>query len=126
MTHRSHLITGVVAVFATALVNSPSRLRGQRPRLRQIAAVTPAELHLGQPGGSDDSIARAGDATGPGRHAHGRRRHTRYTQTVNGVSIYGADVARQTDEKGLTVSIFGEVYEGVSIYDTLAEHRSRA
>jgi len=37
---------------------------------------------------------------------------------VNGVSIYGADVARQTDEKGLTVSIFGDVYEGVSISTT--------
>jgi len=119
MTHRSHLITGVVAVFATALVSSPSRLRGQEPRLRQIAAVTPAEL---RPWDSQvDRMIRS-------RELEMRldredtlmagRRHTRYTQTVNGVSIYGADVARQTDEKGLTVSIFGDVYEGVSISTT--------
>ena len=119
MTHRSHLITGVVAVFATALVSSPSRLRGQEPGLRQIAAVTPAEL---RPWDSQvDRMIRS-------RELEMRldredtlmagRRHTRYTQTVNGVSIYGADVARQTDEKGLTVSIFGDVYEGVSISTT--------
>ena len=48
------------------------------------------------------------------------RRHTRYAQTVNGVPIYGADVARQTDEKGLTVSIFGDLYEGVNVATTPA------
>ena len=119
MTHRSHLITGVIAVFATALVSSPSRLRGQEPRLRQIAAVTPAELRTWD--SQVDRMIRS-------RELEMRldrkdtllagRRHTRYTQTVNGVSIYGADVARQTDEKGLTVSIFGDVYEGVTITTT--------
>ena len=48
------------------------------------------------------------------------RRHSRYTQTVNGVPIYGGDVARQTDEKGLTVSIFGDVFEEVSVATTPA------
>ena len=43
------------------------------------------------------------------------RRHARFTQMVNGVPVYGADVARQIDEKGLTVSIFGTVYEGIDI-----------
>ena len=48
------------------------------------------------------------------------RRHTRFTQMVNGVPVYGADVARQTDEKGLTISIFGNVYEGIDISTTPA------
>ena len=48
------------------------------------------------------------------------RRHNRYIQTVNGVPIYGADVARQTDEKGLTVSIFGDLCEGVNVPTTPA------
>ena len=43
------------------------------------------------------------------------RKHMRFTQMVNGVPVYGADVARQIDEKGLTVSIFGTVYEGIDI-----------
>jgi thermolysin len=43
------------------------------------------------------------------------RRHVRFTQLVNGVPVYGADVARQLDEKGVTVSIFGTVYDGIDI-----------
>ena len=43
------------------------------------------------------------------------RKHVRFTQMVNGVPVYGADVARQVDEQGLTVSLFGTVYEGIGI-----------
>ena len=43
------------------------------------------------------------------------RKHVRLSQLVNGVPVYGADVARQIDEKGVTVSIFGTVYEGIDI-----------
>ena len=43
------------------------------------------------------------------------RRHVRFTQLVKGVPVYGADVARQIDEKGVTVSIFGTVYDGIDI-----------
>jgi bacillolysin len=43
------------------------------------------------------------------------RKHVRFSQLVSGVPVYGADVARQTDEKGVTVSIFGTMYEGIDI-----------
>jgi thermolysin len=43
------------------------------------------------------------------------RKHLRFTQLVNGVPVYGADVARQIDETGLTVSLFGTVFEGIDI-----------
>jgi thermolysin len=43
------------------------------------------------------------------------RRHVRFTQLVNGVPVYGADVARQIDETGVTVSLFGTVFEGIDI-----------
>jgi bacillolysin len=43
------------------------------------------------------------------------RKHVRFTQLVNGVPVYGADVARQIDGTGLTVSLFGTVYEGIDI-----------
>ena len=43
------------------------------------------------------------------------RKHVRFSQLVNGVPVYGADVARQIDEKGVTVSLFGTLYEGVDI-----------
>jgi Zn-dependent metalloprotease len=34
---------------------------------------------------------------------------------AGGVPVYGGDVVRQTDAAGLTISIFGTVYEGISI-----------
>lgn len=38
------------------------------------------------------------------------RRHQRFRQTRGGVPIYGADVTRQLDADGLTVSIFGTLH----------------
>jgi Zn-dependent metalloprotease len=115
------VITGVAAVFAAALASSPPVLRGQEPRTQRIAAVTAADLRAWD--SQVDRMVRS-------RELEMRldredtliegRRHTRYTQTVNGVPIYGADVARQTDERGLTVSIFGEVHEGVNVDTTPA------
>jgi Zn-dependent metalloprotease len=102
-------------------MTSAPPLRGQETLLQQIAAVTAADLRTWD--SQVDRMIRSRelelrlereDTLIPGR------RHTRYTQTVNGVPIYGADVARQTDEQGLTVSIFGDVYEGVTIDTTPA------
>ena len=121
MPTRSHLLVGALATAATALITSSPPLRGQETRLRQIAAVTPADLRTWD--SQVDRMIRSRelemrlereDTLIPGR------RHTRYMQTVNGVPIYGADVARQTDEKGLTVSIFGDLYEGVNVATTPA------
>jgi thermolysin len=43
------------------------------------------------------------------------RRHRRFMQTVDGVPVYGGDITRQTDASGVTLSIFGTVYEGVAV-----------
>jgi len=43
------------------------------------------------------------------------RTHERLDQYVRGVRVYGADLARQLNEVGQTVSIFGTVYEGIRI-----------
>ena len=40
MPNRPHLLVGALAAAAVALITSSSPLRGQGPRLRQIAAVT--------------------------------------------------------------------------------------
>ena len=121
MPHRSPLLAGLMAAAATALITSSPPLRGQETRLQQIAAVTPSDL-------------RSWDAQ-VDRRIRSRelelrleredtliagRSHTRYQQTVNGVPIYGASVARQADEKGVTVSIFGDLYEGVNVATTPA------
>jgi bacillolysin len=119
MIRRTYAVPGVVAAIATTLFITSPRLRGQEPRLRQITAVTPAELRTWDL--QVDRMIRS-------RELEMRldredtliagRRHIRYTQTVNGIPIYGADVARQTDEQGVTVSIFGDLYEGLNVTTT--------
>src|SRR5262249_34315760 len=42
------------------------------------------------------------------------RMHERLDQYYRGVRVYGGDIARQTDY-GLTVSIFGTIYEGIDL-----------
>ena len=54
------------------------------------------------------------------------RKHVRFAQLVNGVPVYGADVARQIDETGVTVSLFGTVYEGIDISTDPAIDADRA
>lgn len=43
------------------------------------------------------------------------RSHERFDQYVRGVRVYGADLARQIDERGQTVSVFGTLYENIAI-----------
>ena len=121
MTHRSQLFTGSLAVLGLAILIASPPLRGQEPRVRQVTAVTPGDLRTWD--SQVDRLIRSRelevrldreDTLMPGR------RHTRYRQMVNGVPVYGADIARQTDEKGLTVSIFGTLHEGVDIPTTPA------
>jgi bacillolysin len=42
------------------------------------------------------------------------REHDHLDQYYNGVRVFGGDVARQT-ERGITVSLFGTVYEGIEL-----------
>ncbi len=43
------------------------------------------------------------------------RTHTRYRQLHRGLPVVGAEVARQTDATGSTVSIFGTVFDDISL-----------
>lgn len=56
------------------------------------------------------------------------RTHERFDQYYKGVRIFGGDIARQMDN-GLTTSIFGSLYEGITIDDvtpTLSAAEARA
>jgi bacillolysin len=41
------------------------------------------------------------------------RRHLRYEQSVDGVPVFGADLVRQVDPSGRTLSVFGAIHEGL-------------
>ncbi len=43
------------------------------------------------------------------------RTHERLDQFVRGVRVYGADLTRQLNELGQTVSVFGTLYDGIRI-----------
>jgi Zn-dependent metalloprotease len=110
-------VAAVLFVIALSMSAGPSvGLQGQERRRVGLAAVGGADLRVWDT--QVDRMIRGGelqlrlereDTLMPGR------RHTRFTQMVNGVPVYGGDVARQSDDKGLTVSIFGTVYEGVDV-----------
>jgi Zn-dependent metalloprotease len=55
------------------------------------------------------------------------RRHERYDQFINGVRIFGADVARQMNS-GMTESIFGQLYatDGFDTRPAISEDGARA
>lgn len=107
----------VVTIAGAAAVVIPARdaVLGQT-RLSTIAASSAADLRTWDArvnrmvrDGALTLRERLDDPLVPGRA------HERYTQTVAGVPVYGGDVARQTDNTGLTVSIFGTIYEGIEI-----------
>ena len=113
-------IRAVAAVlFAIALsAGAPPAggLQGQERRRVGLVAVGAADLRVWD--AQVDRMIRAGDLQQrleredtlmPGR------RHARFTQMVRGVPVYGGDIARQVDAQGLTISIFGTVYEGIDI-----------
>jgi thermolysin len=43
------------------------------------------------------------------------RTHERFTQLYQGVPVFGGEVARQTDERGATLTVFGTLYEGIEL-----------
>ena len=112
------VLAGAAAVAAVASVPSLP-LYGQEPRTHRVAATGATELRAWD--GQIDRLIRTGalqlrlereDTMIPGRL------HSRFTQTVDGVPVYGSGVARQTDPSGATVSIFGTLYEGIAIDTT--------
>jgi len=43
------------------------------------------------------------------------RRHQRYSQVINGVPVFGSEVVQQLDENGVTRTVFGGLYEGLTV-----------
>jgi bacillolysin len=69
-----------------------------------------------------DRMARSGDLRRREEHADTvmpGRRHERLEQLYQGVPVWGGDIARQTDG-GITISIFGSLYEDIDIGTTPA------
>jgi bacillolysin len=107
-------LAAAVVAIATFL---PGRVHAQA-RATTIRATDPAALREWDT--SIDRMVRGGelrlrrtddDTLVPGRT------HERLTQVYRGVPVYGADVTRQT-EGGLTVSVFGTLYQNIAVDTT--------
>ena len=109
---------GVSRLAVTVLVVALSSVIGrvQEPaRVLSIAANSIAEVRQWDPIVNRLTSARAlavrtayDDPNVPGR------RHEGLVQYYGGLPVYGADLTRQTD-RGVTVSIFGTIYEGIDV-----------
>ncbi len=109
-------------LFASAVLTSivlfgpvGQRLRAQSSRARTVSATSFSDLRTWDAAidrMKRDDLLRVrrtvDDTMMPGRV------HERLEQFYRGVRVYGGDVARQTD-RGLTVSIFGTLYEGIDL-----------
>src|SRR5919109_1048843 len=94
---RFTLIGAGIALLAGLIVMPRAALHGQEPRISRVAAVSAADLPAWD--SQVDRMIRTGalelrldreDTLLEGR------RHMRFAQTVNGVPVYGGDIARQT------------------------------
>jgi len=111
-------ITAVtVMVIATSVwqLTVPSRRAISQVRVQRVTATTIDDLRSWDT--RVDQMARTGelrvrdevdDVLIAGRH------HQRMQQFYRGVPVWGGDLTRQT-QNGLTISIFGSLYEGIGI-----------
>jgi bacillolysin len=115
MTFRVRVAAVGLALSIVGVSRHPT-VQGQEPRMVRVAAVTSSDLRSWD--AHVDRLIRTGalelrqerqDTLVAGR------RHLRFTQMVDGVPVYGADLARQSDGNGVTVSMFGTLYEGIAI-----------
>ncbi len=111
-----HGCAAALAVSAALwLVSSGKVVHGQ-PRVSAIAAVSAGDLRAWD--GTVNTMVRRGDLVLRLEREDtlvAGRTHERYTQLYRGVPVYGGDLARQVDDKGLTISIFGSLHEGIAI-----------
>jgi thermolysin len=110
------LLAALAAALGATLVQVGSFAQ-DIPQIRSLSTTSTA----GAPSLRDSdrtvtALARSGvlvsqatfdDVLVPGRH------HERFQQTVNGVPVWTSTLTRQSDESGVAVSIFGELYEGL-------------
>jgi thermolysin len=102
-------------ILLLSLVATPASVRAQ-PRLTTIVASDPVSIRAWD--ANVDRMLRSGDLeirrTDTDTLVSGRT-HTRLRQLHRGVPVYGAEMTRQTDSAGVTVSLFGTTYPGIDI-----------
>src|SRR4249919_3452345 len=115
MNWRRASVGAVLAMIATLVVSPHPAGQGRsfsaiRATAANIDALRDWDVRV-------DGMARSGDLRRLDEHEDTLmpgRRHERLEQLYQGVPVWGGDIARQTD-RGSTVSIFGSLYEGITV-----------
>jgi len=113
--NRVRVITAGLLALGAVLVFSA----GPAAQMRSLAVAVGMESvdRLRDWDARVDQLSRSGDLRLREEHEDTLmpgRRHERLAQLYHGVPVWGGDVARQT-ERGVTVSIFGALYDGITI-----------
>jgi bacillolysin len=107
------LITSLLPLVTLAVLTAPA---GAQPQLTMVLAAEPATIRAWDP--AIDAMLRSreldvrridADTLVEGRS------HTRLQQFHRGIPVLGAELTRQTDAIGATVSIFGATYSDIDI-----------
>lgn len=102
-------------VISLAVLAHPPGVRAQ-PRRLTVVASEPAQVR--QIDSTVDAQIRSGQLevrrTDDDTLLEGRQ-HARLRQLHRGVPVVGAELTRQTDELGATVSVFGSMFEGIDV-----------
>ena len=103
-------------IFTLLAVASLAAPAAAQPRRSAALAAEPATIRAWD--ATVDGMLRTGDLEV--RHAEADtllsgRTHARLQQFHRGVPVYGANLTRQTDDIGATLSIFGTTYGGIDV-----------
>lgn len=104
------------SMFTLVAVAATTAAAAAQPRLTTALASEPASIRAWDT--TIDTMMRAGDLevrrAEPDSLVEGRT-HVRLQQFHRGVPVYGAELTRQTDDTGATISIFGRTYSDVDL-----------
>jgi bacillolysin len=109
------LFAGLAISLGVVVVVSHSPVRAQGRSSRSVAATDGAAVRSWD--STVDAMVRTGSLRlrrAAGDTLMSDRVHERLNQFYKGIRVHGGDIARQTD-RGLTVSIFGNVYSDINL-----------
>jgi len=107
-----------LAVGALWFTSQPISAQDGVTGIARMAASTPSAIREWD--GVVEQMARSGQLRPRVRRADTllpNREHERFDQYFQGARVFGADVARQT-ENGVTISLFGTLYQNISVDTT--------
>jgi len=118
---RFRALVGILGALITSLVLAPNAWAQPLSGTRTFSVGSQDELTaLREADATIEALRRGGDLALRARRDDAQvagRTHERLGQRHRGIPVFGAEITRQTD-RGVTVSLFGTLYDGITIDTT--------